>query len=116
MRAPGCRSVVEEIRKTDPLLRDPERQRSRQTNKVGRNDPFEILDDRTARRATIITSQLPAKAWHHHLGDPVADAIMDRLVHGSHQIVLRGESMRKRAQAIHPSKVDRSTGGDNKSE
>lgn len=58
---------------------------------------LEILDDRTARRATIITSQLPVDAWHHQLGDPtVADAILDRLVHGGYQIALRGESMRKR--------------------
>ena len=57
---------------------------------------LEILDDRTAQRSTIITSQFPVDEWHHKLGDPtVADAILDRLVHGSHHLTMRGESMRK---------------------
>ncbi|MEZ8443463.1 ATP-binding protein, partial [Vibrio splendidus] len=31
----------------------------------------------------------------------VADALMDRLVHNSHRLELRGESMRKLAQSDH---------------
>ena len=30
----------------------------------GRRDLMEIVDDRHARRSTIITSQLPVDAWH----------------------------------------------------
>lgn len=60
---------------------------------------LEVLDDRTDRRATVIASQVPADAWHGLLGDPtVADAILDRLVHGSFRLNLRGESMRKTLQ------------------
>ncbi|GAW92113.1 ATP-binding protein, partial [Calderihabitans maritimus] len=34
--------------------------------------------------------------WHEILGDPtVADAILDRLVHNAHKLILKGESMRK---------------------
>ena len=48
------------------------------------------------RRATLITSQLPIDQWHAYLGDrTVADAILDRLVHNSYRIVLKGESMRR---------------------
>jgi DNA replication protein DnaC len=60
-------------------------------------DLLEILDDRYDRRSTLITSQLPVDQWHAYLGDrTVADAILDRLVHNSYRLVLKGESMRKR--------------------
>lgn len=62
-----------------------------------RNDLLELLDDRVGTRATLITSQLPVTAWHEWLDDPtLADAILDRIVHGSHRITLKGESMRKK--------------------
>jgi DNA replication protein DnaC len=61
-----------------------------------RQDLLELLDDRVGSRATLITSQLPTGAWHQWLAEPtIADAIMDRLLHGSHTIALKGESMRK---------------------
>jgi DNA replication protein DnaC len=60
-----------------------------------RNDLLEVLDDRIGSRATLITSQLPVKAWHTYLDDPtVADAILDRIVHSSHKIALKGKSLR----------------------
>jgi DNA replication protein DnaC len=60
-------------------------------------DLLEILDDRYDRRSTLITSQLPVDQWHAYLGDrTVADAILDRLVHNSYRLVLKGDSMRKR--------------------
>ncbi len=49
-----------------------------------------------ATRSTHITSQLPVTAWYAWLDEPtLADAILDRIVHGSHKIALKGESMRK---------------------
>jgi DNA replication protein DnaC len=61
-----------------------------------RQDLLEIIDDRT-RRATLITSQIPVKAWHEVIGElTLADAILDRIVHRAHTIELIGESMRKR--------------------
>ena len=60
-------------------------------------DLLEILDDRYDRKSTLITSQLPVDQWHGYLGDrTVADAILDRLLHNSYRLVLKGESMRKR--------------------
>ncbi|MDH3438944.1 MAG: IS21-like element helper ATPase IstB [Gammaproteobacteria bacterium] len=64
-------------------------------------DLLEILDDRYDRRSTLITSQLPVDQWHNYLGDrTVADAILDRLVHNSYRVVLKGESMRKRRNSM----------------
>ena len=59
-------------------------------------DFLEILDDRQSVASTLITSQFPPTRWHELIGDAtVADAILDRLIHGSHRIELKGESMRK---------------------
>jgi DNA replication protein DnaC len=60
-----------------------------------RQDLLELIDDRT-RKSTLITSQIPVKAWHDVIGEPtLADAILDRIVHRAHTIKLTGESMRK---------------------
>ena len=61
-----------------------------------RNDLLELIDDRIGSRSTLITSQLPVKSWHTYLNDPtLADAILDRVVHSSHKIELKGtKSMR----------------------
>lgn len=61
-----------------------------------RTDLLELLDDRIGTRSTLITSQLPVKAWHTYLNDPtLADAILDRVVHSSHKIDLKvGKSLR----------------------
>ena len=62
-----------------------------------RSDLLELLDDRVGTHSTIITSQLPVKAWHTYLNDPtLADAILDRIVHSSHRIDLKGKSLRDR--------------------
>lgn len=59
------------------------------------SDLLEVLDDRCERRSTIVTSQLPVDSWHSTLGDPtISDAIMDRLIHNSHIIEMKGASMR----------------------
>lgn len=62
-----------------------------------RNDLLELLDDRVGSRSTLITSQLPVKSWHAYLDDPtLADAILDRIVHSSHKIELKGQSLREK--------------------
>jgi len=62
-----------------------------------RHDLLELVDDRVNARSTIITSQLPVDHWHAWLNDPtLADAILDRLVHASHRVALKGESLRKK--------------------
>ena len=66
-------------------------------------DLLEVLEDREGRRATVVASQLPVEHWHKWLADPtVADAILDRLVHRSYRLVLKGPSKRKDAKPITP--------------
>jgi DNA replication protein DnaC len=58
---------------------------------------LEIVEERYERKATVITSQLPVKAWHDAMQDPtLADAILDRLVHNAYKLELKGESMRRK--------------------
>lgn len=57
---------------------------------------LEIIEDRINLSSVIITSQLPVSQWYDYLNnDTVADAILDRIVHSSHRIELKGTSMRK---------------------
>jgi DNA replication protein DnaC len=61
-----------------------------------RNDLLEIIEDRYQKAPTVITSQCPIKDWHPIIGEPtLADAILDRLLHHSYKIELKGESIRK---------------------
>ena len=58
---------------------------------------LEIIDDRAASKATIITSQLPIVHWHAWVGDAtIADAILDRLMQRNHRFTLTGESLRQK--------------------
>ena len=60
---------------------------------TARNLLMDIIED----RLTIIASQIPVRAWYEDIADQtVADAIMDRIIHGAIKIQLKGESMRKR--------------------
>lgn len=60
-------------------------------------DLMEIIEDRHACQSTIIASQLPVASWFNVIGEAtIADAILDRLVHTSHRIELKGESLRKK--------------------
>jgi DNA replication protein DnaC len=63
-----------------------------------RRDLLEVIEDRTGRRSTLITSQVPVEHWHELIGDPTfGDAIVDRLVHHAHRITLNGGSLRRLA-------------------
>ena len=60
-------------------------------------DFMEIFEDRHSNQATIIVSQLPVASWYDIIGEEtIADAILDRLVHSSYRIELKGESLRKK--------------------
>ena len=73
-------------------------------NAATRNDLMEIMDDRYERSATVIISQLPTEQWYESIGDnTLADAILDRLMHNAHRMILKGESMRKKNEFLDPS-------------
>ena len=60
-------------------------------------DLMEIIEDRHAKSSTIIASQMPVASWFDIIGEEtIADAILDRLVHTSHRLELKGESLRKK--------------------
>jgi len=87
--------LMDKISKTDLLIIDDfglvnlEQQQ--------RLDLMEIVEDRHAKASTIIASQLPVASWYDVIGeDTIADAILDRLVHSSYRIELKGESLRKK--------------------
>lgn len=65
------------------------------------HDLFELIDARVGQRSTIITSQFPIELWHDALDNKtVADAILDRIVHSSHTIKLKGESLRRKVNKL----------------
>jgi DNA replication protein DnaC len=62
----------------------------------GRALLMDIVEDRHGKHSTIIASQVPVKNWYDVIGEQtVADAILDRLVHQSVRVELKGESLRK---------------------
>jgi DNA replication protein DnaC len=63
-----------------------------------RRDLLEVVEDRYQMGATVIASQCPINEWHVNIGDPtLADAVCDRLLHNSYKVVLKGDSMRRKA-------------------
>lgn len=68
-----------------------------QMDQQQRMDLLEIIEDRHGRSSTIIASQLPVSSWYEVIGEAtISEAILDRLVHTSHRIELKGESLRKK--------------------
>jgi DNA replication protein DnaC len=87
--------LFEQLAKTDLLVMDDFG--LTHLEKQQQLDLMEIIEDRHARTATIIASQLPVSSWYNIIGEEtIADAILDRLVHTSHRIELKGESLRKK--------------------
>ena len=60
-------------------------------------DILEIIEARHNRASTIFCSQFDVGGWHEKIGEStLADAILDRIVHNSHKIIIDSkESMRK---------------------
>ena len=86
--------VLKNLAKTDLLILDD--WGLEPLNAAQRNDLMEIMDDRHGCSSVVIISQLPTEQWYEMIGDnTLADAILDRIMHNSHRIKLRGESMRK---------------------
>lgn len=71
----------------------------------GAREIFEILEDRSGSGSTMIVSQIPVADWFDGIAAPtIADAILDRLVHGAYRIEMTGESMRKKLADLTASK------------
>ncbi len=86
--------LMMQLFKTDLLILDDWGMQPLETPQ--RQDLMELVEDRHGRRSTLIASQLPVKHWHDYIGEAtMSDAILDRLLHGSHRLELEGDSMRK---------------------
>lgn len=60
-------------------------------------DVYELIAERSEQRSFIITSNRTVDAWVKLFPDPVmANAALDRLANNAHQIILQGESFRKK--------------------
>lgn len=58
---------------------------------------FQLVSRRYERGAMLVTSNRAVRKWGSVFGDPVvATAILDRLLHHSHVITIRGDSYRLR--------------------
>ena len=67
-------------------------------------DLLDLLDDRYRKSSCLFATQLPVEQWHSQIQDPtLADAILDRIVHDSIRLTLKGESMRKMTSPISTS-------------
>lgn len=57
---------------------------------------MDFIDQRMRSGSLLFTTQYPFEQWHDLFPDPtLTDAILDRVVHQSHVLHLKGESMRK---------------------
>lgn len=57
---------------------------------------LDFLDERYRRMSCLFATQFPVNQWHQQIQDPtLVDAILDRIVHDSLRLSLKGESMRK---------------------
>lgn len=58
-------------------------------------DMLEVADDRSGTGSFVISSQLPVKDWYQTFANAtLADAILDRVVHGSYRLTLTGPTRR----------------------
>ncbi len=87
--------VLDKIYKTDLLIIDDFDLKHLEQQQ--RFDLLDLIGDRHSKKSTIIASQFPVANWYNVIGDDtVADAILDRLIHTSHRVVLKGDSMRRK--------------------
>ena len=87
--------VMQGYKKIDLLILD-EWLLSPLTNRESR-DLLEIIEARHGRCSTLFSSQFGPAAWQIKIGEgPLAEAILDRIIHDSYTILIDGEdSMRK---------------------
>ncbi|MFT4464414.1 MAG: ATP-binding protein, partial [Sodalis sp. (in: enterobacteria)] len=68
---------------------------------------LEVMEDRYDKSSSILISQLPVKKWYGLIENPTtADELLDRLVHPSYRLELKGESLRKEQGVASTRKID----------
>ncbi|BBE31079.1 hypothetical protein OSSY52_12200 [Tepiditoga spiralis] len=66
---------------------------------------FQLINKRYEKKSTIITTNQPFSKWANVFSDPtLANAILDRLIHHSHIVSIKGPSYRLKDKLIFNSK------------
>ena len=61
------------------------------------NDFYDVIVERYGRASTVITSNRDGHEWMALFDDPImANSALDRLAHNAHQLVIEGESYRRK--------------------
>lgn len=69
----------------------------RKLTQTGSSDMYEVLVGRHKRASTIVTSNRAIDEWVPLFDDPIlAQSALDRLAHNAHQVIMEGDSYRKR--------------------
>jgi len=69
----------------------------RRLNGEQSSDLYELILERHKRSSTIVTSNRAIEEWIPLFDDPIlAQSALDRLAHNAYQVVIEGESYRKR--------------------
>ncbi len=69
----------------------------RRLDATGSSDLYEVIVERHRRSSTVFTSNRTIEEWVTLFDDPMlAQSALDRLAHNAHQVVIEGESHRKR--------------------
>jgi DNA replication protein DnaC len=65
-------------------------------------DLLEIVEARSGRCSTIFSSQFAPAGWQIKIGEgPLAEAILDRIVHDSYTIIIDGKESMRKHKGIH---------------
>ena len=71
-------------------------------------DLFEIIEARTQGGSTIFCTQFDPRGWYERIGTPedstVSEAIIDRIIHNSFEIMVEGKSSMRERLGIKASK------------
>lgn len=63
------------------------------------NEVLELKQDYHENRSMLMTGQVPIQQWRNAVGDLVlsdaTNAVLDRLLHNAHWLLLKSESMRR---------------------
>jgi DNA replication protein DnaC len=70
------------------------------------SDLYEVILERHRRASTIVTSNRTIDEWIPLFDDPIlAQSAIDRLAHNAYQVVIEGDSYRKRQRPGHTDSV-----------
>ena len=95
----GGQFALECVGQQDVIILDDSTLKS--INSYNRITLLEIIEDRHNNGSIIVISQIPEHGLYDVIGEKtITDAILDRLIHQSHQIELHAESLRKKRGII----------------